>query len=276
MKKQVLFKPVTEDDFDWPQWKIEKDCASHLWYSNAQLKEFANQAKLAVLAVNDACGDFDVTCEAEINVKSVLAQQLVHRSPEHLASISRAASRSSIEIAHLYGVLLEKEVAEAQAVTLEALSEIVNQILVDPQDEETDEDHEFSDSDLESIGTIDELFFETGKSKICKCDEVHCEAEDLVRQKALSPVSIISDCDDLDLSERLEDSGGHTSTSRKRQIHVVKMSSTSDYPPKPLQSDRRVRQRRSYQDDTQNRCNVAYALIALARWEFRGHRLYVL
>ena len=278
MKQRVAFKiEDNEEVFPLADSQITAELKVQIWYSEAELMESRNQASLAVLAVNDACGDFDVTHEAEICIKTLLAEQAEGRSAERLASTSAELSKSSVETARLYAAVLEKEIQETESVSFEVISDLVNCILDSPTGDHDSQEYFDDDSDTDSIGTIDELPIENDFVYLSECPG---HADELVRDKIAPSLTLESafcfdnlhTMVDLPADDELK-----TPLLKKRQrgesfcsMQVSESSASVASVPK---TKRRVKPRLSNEDDTQNRCNVAHALISLARWEFKGCRL---
>jgi hypothetical protein len=263
-----------------------------LWYSDEELKESRKQVKLSALAVNDACGDFDAQDDAVETFQKVILSKQAENAPAELARISQELSASSAELARLYAKVLEKDVEDTNAVTYEILLDIVNDVFLSA---DCDNDLPAEDDDMESIGTIDEL-------PLCFGDHTFLDLEDrvseisksdnLVRQKLHQPKtdcilggSLIETEKDLrskglcsELAQK--DCKIETSLGKKRglsplpQVVPREESKTMGSNDTCLfeTSDRRVKRRVSYEQETSNRCSVAHALISLARWEFRGHK----
>jgi hypothetical protein len=274
MMKQVAFQINDDGVSPLVDSQITDELKAQIWYSEAELKESRNLASLAVLAVNDACGDFDVTHESEICVKTLLAEQAEGRSAEQLASTSAELSKSSVGTARLYAAVLEKEVQETESVTFEMLSDLVNGILVTPSDDS--QEYFDDDSDTDSMGTIDELTNDFVYISECP----RSGADEIVREK-ISP-SLTQECDfvfdklpSMDLPAD-DDELKSPLLKKKRQGRESSSSMVSESSASVVsvpKTERRVKPRLSNEDDTQNRCNVAHALISLARWEFKGCRL---
>jgi hypothetical protein len=275
IKQRVTFK-IEDEVSPLADSQITDELKVQIWYSEAELKESRNQASLAVLAVNDACGDFDVTHEAEICVKTLLAEQAEGRSAERLASTSAKLSKSSVETARLYAAVLEKE-QETQSVSFEMISDLVNGILDAPSGDHDSQEYFDDDSDTDSIGTIDELPIENDFVYMSECPQ---HADELVRDKIAPSLTQegafcfdkLHTMVDLPADDELK-----SPLLKKRQrressssMLVSESSASVVFVPK---TERRVKPRLSNEDDTQNRCNVAHALISLARWEFKGCRL---
>jgi hypothetical protein len=306
MTKHVSFQPEKDQEV----FSIDTNDELDLWFSRQELEDSRKNAKLASLAVNDACGDFDVTDEAETCIKTVLQKQTTLK-PEDLARITQELSASSVELARLYALVLEKDIQDSEPVTYEVLLDIVNSnvLIAGPDDED--------DDDSESIGTIDELPF----PETCYDDSISdfdfCERTDpmVSTTVCVSQNEIISSKGELEKLGDICSFGGDksyhqtfqrnldnipdmkcfskniecesknydltTSLSKKRALSSTPLlreetHSSNVVGGKSFDIEPRKRQRGCYKEETQNRCNVAYALISLARWEFRGHKVSVL
>lgn len=280
--KQVAFKIKDDEVSPVEDSQITDELKAQFWYSEAELKESRNQASLAVLAVNDACGDFDVTHDAEICVKTLLAEHAIGRSAERLASTSAELSKSSVETARLYAAVLEKEVQDTEPVTFEMLSDLVNGIFDSPSDHDSQENFDDEDLDTDSIGTIDEWGELPIGNDLVYMSESPRHADELVREKITPSLTqeygFVFDKSPVDLPE--DDELKTPSLLKKKRTRLQRESSTSTMVSESSASvesapktERRVKPRLSNEDDTQNRCKIAHALILLARWEFKGCRL---
>jgi hypothetical protein len=297
MTKNVSFQPEKDQEV----FSIDTNDGLDLWFSRQELDDSRKNVKLASLAVNDACGDFDVTDEAETCIQTVLQKQSSVK-PEDLARITQELSASSVELARLYALVLEKDIQDSEPVTYEVLLDIVNNNVLSAGPDDEDDD------DSESIGTIDELpFLET-------CDDDSISDFDFC-EVCVSQNEIISSNGELEKLGDICSFGGekiyqHTfqsdlnnipdmkcfsknikcesknydltaSLSKKRALSSTPLlreetHSSNVVGGKSFDIEPRKRQKRSYKEETQNRCNVAYALISLARWEFRGYKVSVL
>jgi hypothetical protein len=271
MMKQVAFSEIKDNEVSpLADSQITDELKAQIWYSEAELEESRNQASLAVLAVNDACGDFDVTHEAEICVKTLLAEQAEGRSAERLASTSAELSKSSVETARLYAAVLEKEVHETESVTFEMLADLVNGIMDSPSDHSSQQEYFDDDSDTDSIGTIDEL----PENDFVYMSECPRHDDELVREKIDPSLTQESDfCFNKLHMDLPANDGLKSPLLKKRHQRPAMVSKSSASVVSAPKTERRVKPRLSNEDDTQNRCNVAHALILLARWEFKGCRL---
>ena len=157
-----------------------KNNDSAFWYSKSELDDMAQVVRLAYMAVNDACGDFDVVNTVQVHRKRVLSSR-----PEQVAETSRTLSEASFRLARLHALLLEQDIASHSGaqVSYDTLWRILQNVM--PDDDESD--HE---KDTESMGTID-----LGETTWDKDDDELLEASKMVHvfddicedEEALSP-----------------------------------------------------------------------------------------
>jgi hypothetical protein len=123
-----------------------------LWYTKAELDDMAAVVRLANIAVNDACGDLDVSNAVQIHREGVLSSQ-----PTQIVETSKSLSESSSRLARLHALLLEKDIAARSGVpvTYDMLWTIIQKIMPYTVDDD-DDDETGSDTDTGSVGTIDQ------------------------------------------------------------------------------------------------------------------------
>jgi hypothetical protein len=175
---------------DWPKDDdMNPDETSLQWYSPSDVKEFRRHATIALSAINQSCGDFDLENTIAQHSKSVLAEQDRQRQlpllkkaspsslpirddenasfisgPQRLATLASQSSKGSMEMARFYALVLEQEVRDASVITLDVVSSMVNKIFFsnsmeedcDCKEKKNENDNE-DDDDADTIGTIEEI-----------------------------------------------------------------------------------------------------------------------
>jgi hypothetical protein len=163
------------------------------WYSSNDIKEFRRHATIALSAINQSCGDFDVEDTVGQHSKTVLAEQERQRhvqvqeqeqqrrrlleeepfssssssssvrhdentsstcGPEQLATLASQSSKGSMEMARFYALVLEQEVRDASVITLDVVSTMVNTIFCSTRKDDDDCDcQEKNDNDANEDDT---------------------------------------------------------------------------------------------------------------------------
>jgi len=262
MNKLVCFQPNNVIHFTSSLIHVNDE---ELWYGKEQLNEFCTQVKLALLAVNDTCGDINPASDVESCVQAVLKQQAnIDNSEVFLSKISQEKSMSSTITARLYAQVLEKDVYQGEPVTYETLLQLVNdtcrnveESFIFPNNDDDDE------CDNDSMGTIDEMP-NTGEdqnsSAVIVWDEAYIDKPNVEQT--------LQDCD-----KKAKDSNCIPRKSNLKRPRDSSQTVSSEVSVSVDDSKRHVRSKvLSYDDDDdlENRCKVAESLIALAKWEFRG------
>lgn len=122
-----------------------------MWYTKDEMNEMARIVRVANVAVNDVCGDLDVS-------DSILShREAVLKGPNsRMAKNSKEFSEPSCRLARLHALILEKDILSTFTgvpVSHEMLWPIIKKVMP-PEMEEVDVCLE---DDIESIGTIEDL-----------------------------------------------------------------------------------------------------------------------
>jgi len=262
------------------------------WYSSAEIVEAHHVVRQAGLAVNDACGDFDDTDNAEACIRAVLQSQSNDASEMELAQVSRSESASSVKTARLSAAVLEMELHGEQGFSFERLLDAVSK----EQQWTTNNMDDFGGETENSIGTIDDILeIDEGsefslRKKSSFCEEYVKTATFSIEENLISPKfkeifvpaetpdvkpeAILPNDDlgkiNLGLACFPKQSTDDYSICAEKKRKASSVAGSSDQIRLPKNS--RIFHCK-IQEETENRCLVADALISLARWEFRSSRL---
>jgi hypothetical protein len=261
----------------------------------------------AEAAVNDTCGDIDIVRDVEHCVQVVTRKQKEDSvTAEDLASVSEIMSSESTSFARLYARVLEMDMQDSNAVSYDVILSIVNEVLYDNHNDDSSSTGTIDEDSC----TLDESTLPAGKDEQSKCqsqDDTTNEDSQVStgsipghpnrKQSATSASS--SGVETAGVVDHQSESGRSINLAiaslyagTKRSFEPGEDESTNDLvwkaPPSetglnvrrrtseapPSETGRNVRQRTSdAMEETRDRCNVAHALICLARWEFRAHSI---